>query len=69
MRPMPAMNDVLESMRAAAFRRAGGNRRADPVGGQFLKLAEEAIQQQQGHVAFLEVLLRTELEPAVNASG
>ena len=32
------------------------------VGGQFLKLAEEAIQQKQGHVAFLEVLLRTELE-------
>ena len=24
------------------------------VGGQFLKLAEEAIQQKQGHVAFLE---------------
>jgi DNA replication protein DnaC len=32
------------------------------VGGQFLKMAEEAIQQKQGHVAFLEVLLRTELE-------
>ncbi len=32
------------------------------VGGQFMKLAEEAIQQKQGHVAFLEVLLRTELE-------
>src|ERR1700737_970294 len=32
------------------------------VGGQFSKLAEEAIQQKQGHVAFLEVLLRTELE-------
>src|SRR5437879_11833286 len=32
------------------------------VGGQFLKLAEEAMQQKQGHVAFLEVLLRTELE-------
>jgi DNA replication protein DnaC len=32
------------------------------VGGQFGKLAEEAIQQNQGHVAFLEVLLRTELE-------
>jgi DNA replication protein DnaC len=32
------------------------------VGGQFLKLAEEAIQQKHGHVAFLEVLLRTELE-------
>ena len=32
------------------------------VGGQYLKLAEEAIQQKQGHVAFLEVLLRTELE-------
>jgi DNA replication protein DnaC len=32
------------------------------VGGQFLKLAEEAIQQKQGHVAFLEVLLRAELE-------
>jgi DNA replication protein DnaC len=32
------------------------------VGGQFAKLAEEAIQQKQGHVAFLEVLLRTELE-------
>jgi DNA replication protein DnaC len=32
------------------------------VGGQFMKLAEEAIQQKQGHVAFLEVLLRAELE-------
>jgi DNA replication protein DnaC len=32
------------------------------VGGQFLKLAEEAIQQKQGHVAFLEVLLRTEVD-------
>jgi len=32
------------------------------IGGQFLKLAEEAIQQKQGPVAFLEVLLRTELE-------
>jgi DNA replication protein DnaC len=32
------------------------------VGGQFLKLAEEAIRQKQGHLAFLEVLLRTELE-------
>ena len=32
------------------------------VGGQFGKLAEEAIRQNQGHVAFLEVLLRTELE-------
>src|SRR5450631_3289359 len=32
------------------------------VGGQFSKLAEEAIRQKQGHLAFLEVLLRTELE-------
>jgi DNA replication protein DnaC len=32
------------------------------VGAQFLKLAEEAMQQKQGHVAFLEALLRTELE-------
>ena len=32
------------------------------VGGQFLKLAEEAVKQKHGHVAYLEALLGVEVE-------
>lgn len=46
----------------AAIRQYSKQLRLPTVGAQFLKLVEEAIQQKQGHVAFLEALLRAELE-------
>src|SRR5690242_3019858 len=46
----------------SAIRQYARQLRLPTVGSQFLKLAEEAIHQKQDHVAFLEALLRVELE-------
>lgn len=56
------MNAAAVQLQHAAIRQYARLLRLPTVGGQFLKLAEEAVKQKHGPVAYLEALLGVEVE-------
>jgi DNA replication protein DnaC len=56
------MSAATVPLQQSAIRQYTRQLRLPTVGGQFMKLAEEAVKQKQGHVAYLEALLGVEVE-------
>jgi DNA replication protein DnaC len=56
------MNAAVANLQQSTIRQYTRQLRLPTVGGQYLKLAEEAVKEKQGHVAYLEALLGVELE-------
>lgn len=56
------MSAAAANLQQSTIRQYTRQLRLPTVGGQFLKLAEEAVKQKQGHVAYLEALLGVEVE-------
>lgn len=56
------MSAATVQLQQSAIQQYTRQLRLPTVGGQFLKLAEEAVKQKQGHVAYLEALLGVEVE-------
>jgi DNA replication protein DnaC len=56
------MSAATVQLQQSAIRQYTRQLRLPTVGGQFLKLAEEAAKQKHGHVAYLEALLGVEVE-------
>lgn len=56
------MNAAAANLQQSTIRQYTRQLRLPTVGGQYLKLAEEAIKQKHGHVAYLEALLGVEVE-------
>jgi DNA replication protein DnaC len=56
------MNASTVPLQQSAIRQYAKQLRLPTLGAQFVKLAEEAMQQKQGHVAYLEALLSAEIE-------
>jgi DNA replication protein DnaC len=56
------MSSATAPLQHSAIRQYTRQLRLPTVGGQFLRLAEEALKQKQGHVAYLEALLGAEME-------
>jgi len=56
------MSAATVQLQQSAIRQYTRQLRLPTVGGQFLKLAEEAVKQKHGHVAYLEALLGVEVE-------
>jgi DNA replication protein DnaC len=56
------MSAAIMELQQSAIRRYASQLRLPTLGSQFLKLAEEAVNQKLGHVAYLEGLLSAELE-------
>jgi DNA replication protein DnaC len=56
------MSAATVQLQQSAIRQYTRQLRLPTVGGQFLKLAEEALKQKHGHVAYLEALLGVEVE-------
>ena len=59
------MNSATAQMQQSTIRQYTRQLRLPTVGGQFLQLAEEAVKQKHGHVAYLEALLAAEMEERV----
>jgi DNA replication protein DnaC len=56
------MSAATVQLQQSAIRQYTRQLRLPTIGGQFLKLAEEAVKQKHGHVAYLEALLGVEVE-------
>lgn len=56
------MSAAAANLQQSTIRQYTRQLRLPTVGGQFLKLAEEAVKQKHGHVAYLEALLGVEVE-------
>jgi DNA replication protein DnaC len=56
------MSAATAQLQHSTIRQYTRQLRLPTVGGQFLKLAEEAVKQKHGHVAYLEALLGVEVE-------
>lgn len=56
------MSSATEQLQHSTIRQYTRQLRLPTVGGQFARLAQEAIQQKHGHVAYLEALLAAEME-------
>jgi len=56
------MSAAVIELQQSAIRQYATQLRLPTLGSQFLKLAEEAVKQKLGHVAYLEALLSAELE-------
>jgi DNA replication protein DnaC len=56
------MSAATVQLQQSAIRQYARQLRLPTLGAQFMKLAEEAAQQKQGHVAYLEALLSAEME-------
>jgi DNA replication protein DnaC len=56
------MSAAAANLQQSTIRQYTRQLRLPTVGGQFLKLAEEAVKQRHGHVAYLEALLGVEVE-------
>lgn len=56
------MNAAAANLQQSTIRQYSRQLRLPTVGGQYLKLAEEAVKQKHGHVAYLEALLAVEVE-------
>jgi len=56
------MSAATVQLQQSTIRQYTRQLRLPTVGGQFLKLAEEAVKQKHGHVAYLEALLGVEVE-------
>lgn len=56
------MSTATAQLQHSTIRQYTRQLRLPTVGGQFLKLAEEAVKQKHGHVAYLEALLEVEVE-------
>ncbi len=56
------MNAAAANLQQSTIRQYTRQLRLPTVGGQYLKLAEEAVKQKHGHVAYLEALLGVEVE-------
>lgn len=56
------MNAATANLQQSTIRQYTRQLRLPTVGGQYLKLAEEAVKQKHGHVAYLEALLGGEVE-------
>jgi DNA replication protein DnaC len=56
------MNAAAVNLQQSTIRQYARELRLPTVGGQYLKLAEEAAQQSHGHVTYLEALLGAEVE-------
>jgi DNA replication protein DnaC len=56
------MSAAAANLQQSTIRQYTRQLRLPTVGGQYLKLAEEAVQQKHGHVTYLEALLGAEVE-------
>ena len=56
------MSGAMVQFEQSAIRQYARQLRLPTLGSQFLKLAEEAVKQKQGHVTYLEALLSAEVE-------
>src|SRR2546430_6282860 len=56
------MSGPAQSLQQATIRNYAKQLRLQALGGQFARLAEEAIKQKQSHVSYLEAILAAELE-------
>jgi DNA replication protein DnaC len=56
------MNATAANLQQSTIRQYTRQLRLPTVGGQYLKLAEEAVKQKHGHVTYLEALLGAEVE-------
>lgn len=56
------MNPAAAQLQQSTIRQYARQLRLPTVGAQFLQLAEEAVRQKRGHVAYLEALLAAEME-------
>jgi DNA replication protein DnaC len=60
------MSTAAVQLQQSAIRQYTHQLRLPTIGGQFAKLAEEAVKQKHGHVAYLEALLAAEVEERDN---
>src|SRR5690348_13534899 len=56
------MSTAIQPMHEAAIRQYARQLRLPTVGGQFDRLAEQAVKAKQSHVSYLEALLEAEVE-------
>jgi DNA replication protein DnaC len=56
------MNAAVQPMHEAAIRQYAKQLRLPTMGSQFARLAEQAVQEQQSHLSYLEALLEGEVE-------
>src|SRR6266478_4987747 len=56
------MSAAVQPMHEAAIRQYAKQLRLPTVGGQFARLAEQAVKEQQSHLSYLEALLEVEVE-------
>src|SRR3989449_11337447 len=56
------MSAAVQPMHEAAIRQYANQLRLPTVGGQFVRLAEQAVKEKQSHLSYLEALLEGEIE-------
>ena len=56
------MNAATANLQQSTIRQYTRQLRLPTIGGQYVKLAEEAVKQKHGHVTYLEALLAAEVE-------